>query len=192
MVGRFGLDFTCMFTLNHSRNAPNVLGMRAIVFPIAAGNTLVLKGSELSPRSFYVLGKVLTVAGLPPGVLNIIYHRPQDAAELTEVIIGYPAAKKINFTGSTNIGSIIASVAGKHLKPVVMELGGKASAIVLDDADIEKAALQSALGAFLHVSGLHNFEATTDAMTTYRLARSACPLKESWFKAPSCQYSEKP
>ena len=134
------------------RNAPHILGMRAIVFPVATGNTVVLKGSELSPRSFWVLGHALTEAGLPPGVLNIIYHRPQDAAELTELIIGHRAVKKVNFTGSTNIGSIIASLAGKHLKPVVMELGGKASAIVLDDANLETAATQCALGAFLHVS----------------------------------------
>lgn len=133
-------------------NAPFVLGMRAIIFPVATGNTVVLKGSELSPRCFWVLGKALTEAGLPAGVLNIIYHRPQDAAQLTETIIGHKAVKKVNFTGSTGVGSIIAGLAGKHLKPVVMELGGKASAIVLDDANVETAAREAALGAFLHVS----------------------------------------
>jgi acyl-CoA reductase-like NAD-dependent aldehyde dehydrogenase len=66
-------------------------------------------------------------------------------------LIEHPAIKKINFTGSTAVGSIIASTAGKNLKPVLMELGGKASAIVLDDADLKKAAHHCALGAFIHV-----------------------------------------
>ena len=60
--------------------------------------------------------------------------------------------RKINFTGSTTVGSIIASTAGKYVKPVLLELGGKASAIVLDDANLEKAALACAQGAFMHVS----------------------------------------
>ena len=89
-------------------------------------------------------------AGLPPGVLNVIFHRPQDAAEVTSAIIEHPFVKKINYTGSTATGSIIAAQAGKHLKPLLMELGGKAPALVLKDANIEKAAQDCALGAFLH------------------------------------------
>lgn len=100
----------------------------------------------------WAIGDILKEAGLPAGVLNVIYHRPQDAAEITTALIEHPAIKKVNFTGSTAVGSIIASQAGKNLKPVLMELGGKASAIVLDDADLGKAAFQCALGAFLHVS----------------------------------------
>ena len=68
------------------------------------------------------------------------------------MLIEHPLVKKINFTGSTAVGSIIAAQAGKNLKPVLMELGGKASTIVLEDADIEKAAKGCAMGAFLHVS----------------------------------------
>jgi acyl-CoA reductase-like NAD-dependent aldehyde dehydrogenase len=132
-------------------NAPFILGLRAFIYALAVGNTVVLKGSELSPRCFWVLGSVLTEAGLPPGCLNIIYHRPQDAAEVTTALIAHPAVRKINFTGSTAVGSIIATTAGKHLKPVLLELGGKASAIVCADADLEKAARECALGAFLHV-----------------------------------------
>ena len=89
-------------------------------------------------------------AGLPPGVLNVIFHRTQDAAEVTSAIIAHPFVKKINYTGSTATGSIIAAQAGKHLKPVLMELGGKAPALVLKDANIEKAAQGCTLGAFLH------------------------------------------
>ena len=77
-------------------------------------------------------------------------HRPQDAPAVTNALIEHPAVKKINYTGSTAVGAIIAATAGKHLKPVLMELGGKASAIVLKDADLDKAALGCALGAFLH------------------------------------------
>ncbi|KAF2737657.1 aldehyde dehydrogenase [Polyplosphaeria fusca] len=131
-------------------NAPYILGVRAVLYALAAGNTCVLKGSELSPRCFWAIGSVLTEAGLPAGAINVLYHRPQDAAQVTTALIEHPAVKKINFTGSTAVGRIIAQTAGKNLKPVLMELGGKASAIVLDDADLKKAATQCALGAFLH------------------------------------------
>jgi acyl-CoA reductase-like NAD-dependent aldehyde dehydrogenase len=131
-------------------NAPYILGVRAFLYAIAAGNTCVLKGSELSPRCFWAISSVLHEAGLPPGVLNLLFHRPEDAPQITTALIEHPAVKKVNFTGSTAVGRIIAQTAGKHLKPVALELGGKASAIVLDDADLEKAATQCALGAFLH------------------------------------------
>lgn len=89
-------------------------------------------------------------AGLPAGCLNTIIHDPKDGAEITQTLIAAPAVKKINFTGSTAVGSVIAGLAGKNLKPVLMELGGKAPAIVCEDADLEVAALQCALGAFLY------------------------------------------
>lgn len=117
---------------------------------MAAGNTCILKGSELCPRTWWALGNVLAEAGLPSGVLNILFHRPEDAAQITTALIEHRSIKKINFTGSTPVGRIVASQAGKNLKPVLMELGGKASAIVLDDADLNTAATQCALGAFLH------------------------------------------
>ena len=93
---------------------------------------------------------MLHAAGLPVGCLNTIYHRPADASRITTLLVSHPAVKKVNFTGSTNVGSILASLAGKHLKPTVMELGGKAPSIVCEDANIENAAMQCALGAFLH------------------------------------------
>lgn len=129
-----------------------MLGARSVAFALATGNTTVLKGSELSPRVFWALGDVFRQAGLPNGCLNVIYHRTADAAAVTESLIAHPAIKKINFTGSTIVGSIIASVAGKHVKPLLLELGGKASAIVLKDADLKKAATACVLGAFIHVS----------------------------------------
>lgn len=131
-------------------NAPYLLGTRAFLYAIAAGNTAVLKGSELCPRTFWAMGDVLKQAGLPDGVLSVIYHRPEDAVAVSNTIIEHPSVLKVNFTGSTAVGSIIASKAGKELKPVLMELGGKASAIVCEDANLERAAMQCALGSFLH------------------------------------------
>ena len=136
------------------RNAPYPLGIRAVVYALAAGNTTVLKGPELSPRCYWAIGSVLKEAGLPDGCLNVLVHRTQDAAEITTLLIEHPAVKKINFTGSTAVGKIVAATAGKSLKPCLMELGGKASAIVLPDANLEKAASACALGAFSHVSVL--------------------------------------
>jgi acyl-CoA reductase-like NAD-dependent aldehyde dehydrogenase len=89
----------------------------------------VLKGSELSPRCYWAIADIMREAGLPASVLDLVFHRPQDAAETTNTLITHPAIKKINFTGSTAVGSIIAATAGKHLKPVIIELGGKASVI---------------------------------------------------------------
>ncbi len=134
------------------RNAPYILGFRAVAYALAGGNTTVLKGPELAPRCFWAIGDIFKQAGLPDGCLNVLSVRAQDAAEVVTAIIEHPAVRKINYTGSTAVGSIIAATAGKNLKPVLMELGGKASAIVLKDADLERAATGCAKGAFVHVS----------------------------------------
>lgn len=133
------------------RNAAYFLGFRAVTYALAAGNTVILKGSELSPRCHWAVGSVFKEAGLPDGVLNVLTHRPQDAAEVTRTLVEHPAVKKINFTGSTAVGRIVAAMAGKNLKPVLLELGGKASAIVLKDADLELTATQCVIGAFFSV-----------------------------------------
>ena len=91
-------------------------------------------------------------AGLPEGVLNLVLHRPEDASVVTNALIAHPAVRKVNFTGSSRVGAIISAEAGRHLKPVLMELGGKANAVVLADADLQKAALHCAVGAFINVS----------------------------------------
>lgn len=128
-----------------------MLGLRACLQPLACGNTVVLKGSELSPRIFWAIASILHDAGLPPGCLNTIYHKPgPDAILVTNYLISSPCVRKLSFTGSTAVGSAIASLAGKCLKPIVLELGGKARAIICEDADIEKAAHDCALGAFLN------------------------------------------
>lgn len=94
---------------------------------------------------------MLQEAGLPDGCLNVVVHRPEDAAAVTTALIEHPSVKKISFTGSTAVGHIVAATAGRNLKPILLELGGKASAIVLQDADIQLAATQCALGALAHV-----------------------------------------
>ncbi|THC93901.1 hypothetical protein EYZ11_006619 [Aspergillus tanneri] len=134
-------------------NAPIILGLRGIVAPLAAGNTVILKGSELSPRTHYLLASLFRDAGFPPGVVNFILHRAEDAEDIFQTMIAHPAVRKCNFTGSTNVGRIIASKAAWALKPVLLELGGKNFALVLDDADIELAAREIIKGAFLNVSG---------------------------------------
>jgi acyl-CoA reductase-like NAD-dependent aldehyde dehydrogenase len=122
-----------------------------MVAAVATGNTIVLKASEYSPRSYWAVGSMFKEAGLPEGRLNIIQTEPKDAAAVTAALIEHRTVKKITFTGSAAIGSIIASQAGKALKPCVMELGGKAPAIILEDADLQKAAVQCSIGSFLHV-----------------------------------------
>jgi vanillin dehydrogenase len=113
-----------------------------------------LKASELSPGTHHFVGQIFKDAGFPPGVLNVIQHRREDAPGVVEALIAHPATRKINFTGSTPVGSIIAKLAGQHLKPVLLELGGKAPQIVLEDADLHKAAEAAVVGAWAHVQQL--------------------------------------
>ncbi|KAI0006491.1 aldehyde dehydrogenase [Xylariaceae sp. FL0662B] len=129
-------------------NAAYILGTRSVLFPIAAGCTAVFKGSESAPRTHRAIVSILSEAGLPRGVLNYIVTNAANAASVTEALIAHPDIKKINFTGSTAVGRIIGKLAGQHIKPVVLELGGKAPVIVWKDADLELAAQQCAAGAF--------------------------------------------
>jgi vanillin dehydrogenase len=131
-------------------NAPVILGTRAIAMAIACGNTMVLKSSELCPGTHRLIGQCLVEAGLPAGVINVISNTPDDAAEIVETLIAHPAVRRINFTGSTRIGKIIARLAAEHLKPVLLELGGKAPILVLDDADLDAAVNAVVFGAFMH------------------------------------------
>ncbi|KAL2678590.1 hypothetical protein Neosp_009339 [[Neocosmospora] mangrovei] len=131
-------------------NAPLILGFRAVVAPVATGNTAILKGSELSPRTHHFIAELFVAAGFPPGVVNFILHRPEDASEVVTTLIKHPAVRKINFTGSTEVGRIIAQEASKVLKPVLLELGGKNCSIVLKDGDMSRAAEAVLLSATLN------------------------------------------
>jgi benzaldehyde dehydrogenase (NAD) len=129
-------------------NAPVILGMRAIAVPLACGNTVVFKGSELCPRTHGLIVEALNKAGFPPGVVNFVINAPADAAAVVETMIAHPAVRRVNFTGSTRVGRIIATLCAQHLKPSVLELGGKAPLIVLDDASLEAAVDGAIFGAF--------------------------------------------
>ncbi|ORY88424.1 aldehyde dehydrogenase [Leucosporidium creatinivorum] len=131
-------------------NAPLILSQRACTQPIIAGNVSILKTSELSPRTHFILAQIFADAGLPAGVLNIIHVAPQDAPAVVEAIIANPAVGKVNFTGSTRVGSIYGALCGKYLKPIVLELGGKAPAIVCADADLHHAASAIKFGGWFH------------------------------------------
>ena len=161
-------------------NAPHILGLRACITPLVAGNTVVLKGSEFAPATVWHFVSVLHQAGLPPGCLNTIYHRQADAARITERLVSHALVRKVSFTGSTLVGSIIASLCGKNLKPCVMELGGKAPAIVCEDADLQLAARECTIGAFLHAGQI--------CMSTERIVVNRKVAEE--FEREMCQAVE--
>jgi acyl-CoA reductase-like NAD-dependent aldehyde dehydrogenase len=129
-------------------NAPVILGVRAIALPLACGNTVILKASEVCPATHRLIGAVLNEAGLGEGVVNVVTHDPKDAEVIADALIAHSAVKRVNFTGSTRVGRIIAMLGAKHLKPVLLELGGKAPLIVLDDADLDAAVDATVFGAF--------------------------------------------
>lgn len=131
-------------------NAPVILGVRAVAMPLACGNTVVLKASEICPATHRLIGTVLREAGLDHGVINVLTHDPASASAIVEALIADPAVRRVNFTGSTRVGKMLAVTAAKYLKPILLELGGKAPMIILDDADLDAAVDAAAFGAFLN------------------------------------------
>jgi acyl-CoA reductase-like NAD-dependent aldehyde dehydrogenase len=129
-------------------NAPIILGVRAIAMPLACGNTVILKASEICPATHRMIGTVLQEAGLGAGVVNVVTHAAKDAAAVVEAMIAHSAVRRVNFTGSTHVGRSVALIAAKYLKPVLLELGGKAPLLVLADADIDAAVNATVFGAF--------------------------------------------
>lgn len=131
-------------------NAPVILGVRAIATPLACGNTVVLKASEHCPATHRLIGSVLRSAGFPSGVVNVVTNAPADAGEVVAALVNHKAVRRINFTGSTRVGRIIAGLAAQQLKPCLLELGGKAPMIVLDDADLDAAVAAAGFGAYMN------------------------------------------
>lgn len=131
-------------------NAPIILGVRAIAVPLACGNTVILKASETCPRTHELIVEAFAEAGFPEGVVNVVTNAPADAAAVVGALIDAPEVRRINFTGSTAVGRIIAQRAAGHLKPCLLELGGKAPLIVLADADLDEAVKAAAFGAFMN------------------------------------------
>ena len=132
-------------------NAPLVLSLRAVAFPMAYGNTAVLKASSEAPISGgLVYGEIFEEAGLPPGVLNVMSNAPGFAGEVGDVLIGDPRVRRISFTGSSEVGREVARKAGENLKRVALELGGSDPLLILKDADVEYAVNAATFGRFLH------------------------------------------
>ena len=131
-------------------NAPIVLSVRAIATPLACGNTVVFKASELCPATHQMVADLFRDAGVPAGALGVVHNVEADARAIVEALIAHPAVRRVNFTGSTRVGRVIAELAARYLKRSLLELGGKAPLIVLDDADLDEAARAAAFGAFFH------------------------------------------
>lgn len=131
-------------------NAPVILGVRSIAMPLACGNTVVLKASELCPATHQLIAEVMQEAGLPEGVVNFVTNSPENAPDIVKALIAHPAIRRVNFTGSTRVGKIIASLAAENLKPALLELGGKAPVVILDDADVDAAVNAATFGAFMN------------------------------------------
>ncbi|GGX87947.1 salicylaldehyde dehydrogenase [Streptomyces minutiscleroticus] len=132
-------------------NAPVILGVRSVAAPLAAGNTVVMKPSEDAPVACGLfIADVLREAGLPDGVLNVVTNAREDAAEVAEALVADARVRAVNFTGSTGVGRVIGVHAARHLKPAVLELGGKNSVIVLDDADVDYAVDAAVFSVFMN------------------------------------------
>jgi len=131
-------------------NAPIILGVRAISTALACGNAVILKASEICPRTHSLIIEACSEAGFPEGTVNIVTNAPEDAGDVVGSLIDQPAVKRINFTGSTEVGRIIAMRAASQLKPCLLELGGKAPMLVLEDADLDEAVKAAAFGAFMN------------------------------------------
>jgi succinate-semialdehyde dehydrogenase/glutarate-semialdehyde dehydrogenase len=111
--------------------------VKKLAAALAAGCSIIVKAPEETPASPAELIRAFADAGVPAGVINLVYGVP---AEISEYLIPHPIIRKISFTGSTKVGKDLAAMAGQHMKRVTMELGGHAPVIVFDDADVESAA----------------------------------------------------
>lgn len=132
-------------------NMPGILTARGFAFPMAAGNTIVLKPSEDTPYAGGLFfAEVLDEAGIPKGVFNVITCSRERVQDMGDEMIENPLVKGISFTGSTPVGRQIAAKAGAHLKKCCVELGGKDSLIVLEDADMDRATSAASFGSFMH------------------------------------------
>lgn len=128
-------------------NFPLVLSMRSVAPALAAGNAVVLKPDPQTPVSGgFLIARLFEVAGLPKGLLQVL----PGAADAGEALCRDPNVRMIAFTGSTGAGRKVAEVAGRNLKKVALELGGKNPLIILEDADLDLAARNAAWGAWLH------------------------------------------
>lgn len=128
-------------------NVPIVLAMRSIIPAIACGNAVVLKPSTDTPASAFLIAEWFEKAGMPKGLLNVIAGK---GSEIGDYFVSHPIPDLISFTGSTEVGKRIGEIAGSQIKETSLELGGNNAMIVLEDAEVDRAARAAAFGAFFH------------------------------------------
>lgn len=126
-------------------NFPVTQVVRKLAAALAAGCSIIVKAPEETPASPAELVRAFQDAGVPAGVIGLVYGVP---AEISEYLIPHPVIRKVSFTGSTSVGKHLASLAGKHMKLTTMELGGHAPVMIFDDADVEKAIEVTAAAKF--------------------------------------------
>lgn len=131
-------------------NAPIALAVRAVAAPLACGNTVVLKASEHCPKTHSAVIDILKASGLPDDVASVVRNTSEESDRVTRTLIAHPAIRRINFTGSTRVGRLIAEIAGRELKRCLLELSGQAPLLVLADADLDAAVAAAVLGAFFN------------------------------------------
>ena len=126
-------------------NFPYNQAIRKIAAALASGCTIIIKGPEDSPSAVVAIARLFHEAGLPPGVLNVVWGVPH---EVSDYLIRSPIVRKVSFTGSVPVGKQLAALAGAHMKRITMELGGHSPVIVCDDADVDRAATMLAAFKF--------------------------------------------
>lgn len=132
-------------------NGANILSWRAVISPVAAGNTVVVKPSEFAPVSAGImLAEVAEEAGFPAGVINVVTHAPGAAGPIADEFFDRPEVRVINLIGGVKTARMLSERAGRTLKRTVMELGGFNPLIILDDVDIDYAVRTATFGAFFH------------------------------------------
>ncbi|HEY2662041.1 MAG TPA: aldehyde dehydrogenase family protein [Caulobacteraceae bacterium] len=132
-------------------NGANILAWRAVLSPIAAGNTVVVKPSEFAPISAgLIVAEIADEVGFPPGVINVVTHAPGAAAPIADEIFENPEVRCINLIGGVKTAKLVGERAGRALKRTVFELGGYNPMIILDDVDIDYAVRTATFGSFFH------------------------------------------
>ena len=127
-------------------NHPLLILTKKVAPSLAAGNTMVVKPSELAPITPLLLGEILKEAGVPDGVYNVV---PGFGATAGLALSSHPRIRKIDLTGGTETGKAVASIAGRNLVKVAAELGGKAAVIVFPDTDVERAVAATLFASFI-------------------------------------------
>jgi len=132
-------------------NGANILSWRAVISPIAAGNTVVVKPSEFAPvNAGIIIGEIAEEAGFPPGVINVVPHAPGAAPPIADQVFASDDVRVINLIGGVATARVLAKRAGETLKRTVLELGGHNPLLILDDVDMEYAVRTATFGSFFH------------------------------------------